>query len=295
LIVIGAGRQPNGCACTEEVSGPAPLRSTTSNTLGIRGLAACDLLGTSRHGLLNSPSPGGVVLSALSGSSKVRFSFGAHHVGVLKRYTTERREYMSLRLKLIAAGTAAVAVLAVGGAAIANAATSQPTATSSSKATSMPAHGTSAHEGTEKAVTGTAATTAQAAAVKAAGSGTAGAVTSDFRGSGYEVTVTKSDGSTVEIHLDSSFKVMQGRGGFGGPGHGTAAHENAEKAVTGAAATKAQAAAVKSAGSGTAGAVTTGCDGSGYEVTVTKSDGSTVEIHLDSSFNVMQGPGGSSN
>ena len=77
----------------------------------------------------------------------------------------------------------------------------------------MPAHGTSAHEGTEKAVTGAAATTAQAAAVKAAGSGTAGAIVSDFTGGGYEVTVTKSDGSTVEIHLDSSFSVMQGPGG----------------------------------------------------------------------------------
>jgi hypothetical protein len=32
-----------------------------------------------------------------------------------------------------------------------------------------------------------------------------------------------------------------------------------------------------------------------YEVTVTKSDGSTVEIHLDSSFNVMQHPAGFSN
>ena len=48
-----------------------------------------------------------------------------------------------------------------------------------------------------------AATKAQAAAVKAAGSGTAGAVTTDPQGDGYEVTVTKSDGSTVEIHLDS--------------------------------------------------------------------------------------------
>jgi hypothetical protein len=29
------------------------------------------------------------------------------------------------------------------------------------------------------------------------------------------VTVTKSDGSTVEVHLDSSFTVRQGPGGFG--------------------------------------------------------------------------------
>jgi nicotinic acid phosphoribosyltransferase len=79
---------------------------------------------------------------------------------------------------------------------------------------------------------------------------------------------------------------------FNGPPHGTAAHEDAEKAVTGTDAAKAQAAAVKSLGSGTAGAVTTDLVGRGYEVTVTKSDGTKVEVHLDSSFNVMQGPGG---
>ena len=82
----------------------------------------------------------------------------------------------------------------------------------------MPAHGTAAHEDAEKAVTGTAATEAQAAAVKAAGGGTAGSVTTDFTGNGYEVTVTKSDGSKVEIHLNSSFSVQQGPGGASGPG-----------------------------------------------------------------------------
>jgi hypothetical protein len=45
------------------------------------------------------------------------------------------------------------------------------------------------------------------------GSGTAGAVTSDFTGNGYEVTVTKADGSTTEVHLDSSFNAFAG-----GPG-----------------------------------------------------------------------------
>ena len=129
--------------------------------------------------------------------------------------------------------------------------------------------------------------------MKAVGSGTAGAVTTDFPGTGYEVTVTKSDGSTVEVHLDSSFNPIQGhhgRHGFGGPEHGTAAHEDAEKPVTGDAATKAKAAATKAVG-GTAGAVTTDFHGDGYEVTVTKADGSTVEVHLDSSFAVNQGHG----
>jgi hypothetical protein len=65
-------------------------------------------------------------------------------------------------------------------------------------------------------VTGNAATKARAAAVKDVGSGTASTVTTDFNGGGYEVTVTKSDGTTVEIHLDSSFNLMQrGPGGIG--------------------------------------------------------------------------------
>ena len=65
---------------------------------------------------------------------------------------------------------------------------------------------------------GSAAAQAQAAAVKSVGSGTAGAVTTDLRGGGYEVTVTKSDGTSVEVHLDSSFNVRQGPAGrgFGG-------------------------------------------------------------------------------
>jgi hypothetical protein len=133
---------------------------------------------------------------------------------------------MSTRLKRTMAGAIAIAAMAAGGAAIGNAARSRTTATtpttttssgstSTSESATMPAHGGAAHEDAEKPVTGDAATKAQAAAVKAVGSGTAGAVTTDFHGDGYEVTVTKSDGSSLEIHLDSSFNVMQGRGGFG--------------------------------------------------------------------------------
>jgi hypothetical protein len=81
----------------------------------------------------------------------------------------------------------------------------------------MPAPGTAAHEDAEKPVTGEAAAKVQAAAVKAAGGGTAGAVTTDFVGRGYEVTVTKPDGSKVEYHLDSSFDVLPAPGHWGGP------------------------------------------------------------------------------
>jgi hypothetical protein len=129
------------------------------------------------------------------------------------------------KVKKVALGVAAVSGAAVGGAAVAGAATSHsgtttPAATAGQPPPAlrnMPAPGTAAHEDSEKAVTGDAATKAQAAAVKAAGGGTAGDVTTNYFGNGYEVTVTKSDGSTVEYHLDSSFQVMQRPGRWGGP------------------------------------------------------------------------------
>src|SRR5579871_4955970 len=134
---------------------------------------------------------------------------------------------MSNRLTKFVLGIAGVAALAVGGSAIAGAATSSSTTTTTTTTpsspappgggSSMPTHGTPAHEDAEKAVTGTAADQAKAAAVEEVGSGTAGDVTTDFSGNGYEVTVTKSDGSTVEIHLDSSFNALQ----HGGPPNGT--------------------------------------------------------------------------
>jgi hypothetical protein len=127
------------------------------------------------------------------------------------------------------AGLAALAALALGGSAIAGAATSSTTSTTGASTkpyvgrphANFPAPGTAAHEGAEKPVTGDAAAKAQAAAIKSVGGGTAGAVTTDFSGNGYEVTVTKTDGTKVEVHLDSSFNVVQcpgGPGGHAGPG-----------------------------------------------------------------------------
>jgi nicotinic acid phosphoribosyltransferase len=123
----------------------------------------------------------------------------------------------------VLAGLAALAALALGGSALAGAASSSTTNTTTTTPPSSsssqpppfngPAHGTAAHEDAEKAVTGEAAAKAQAAAVKSVGSGTAGAVTTDFTGSGYETTVTRSDGTKVEVHLDSSFTAHDGPGG----------------------------------------------------------------------------------
>jgi len=135
---------------------------------------------------------------------------------------------MRNRAKKTLMAVAAFAALALGASAIAGAASSSnsgatttgsATTTQSRPGPNFPAHGTAAHEDQEKPVTGDAAAKAKAAAIKNVGSGTAGDVTTDFTGDGYEVTVTKADGSTVEVHLDQSFNVMQGHG-EGGPGGG---------------------------------------------------------------------------
>jgi hypothetical protein len=135
------------------------------------------------------------------------------------------RTAMFRKAKQFSLWIAAIAGAAVGGAAIAGAATSNTSTAATGKPAgvprppmNMPAPGSSSHEDAEKAVTGADAAKAQAAAVKAAGGGTAGDVTTTYFGGGYEVTVTQSDGSSAEYHLDSNFQVMHGPpGGFGGP------------------------------------------------------------------------------
>jgi hypothetical protein len=133
----------------------------------------------------------------------------------------ERKRPMFRSTKKVLAGLAALAALALGGSAIAGAATSTtttsatpgPSGTTAPPRFNGPPRGSAAHEDAEKAVTGAAAEKAQAAAVRSVGGGTAGTVTTDFTGNGYETTVTKSDGSKVEVHLDSSYAVMRGPGG----------------------------------------------------------------------------------
>ena len=135
---------------------------------------------------------------------------------------------MKKKLMAVAFGTATLAAAALGGAVIAGAASPGSATTGTTTTTpagpAFPAHGSASHEGAENAVTGTAADKAKAAAVKSVGGGSAGDVTTDYPGSGYEVTVTKSDGSTVEVHLDGSFSVVQGGPGPHGPAHGSSPH-----------------------------------------------------------------------
>jgi len=135
------------------------------------------------------------------------------------------------RITKVFAGLAALAALALGGSALAGAATSSNPSTGTTTqpgngAATMPAPGSAAHENAEKAVTGDAAAKARAAAVKSVGGGTAGAVTTDFGGQGYEVTVTKTDGTKVIVHLDSSFTAGRPCPGHGGR-QGTAGPDGA--------------------------------------------------------------------
>jgi hypothetical protein len=58
--------------------------------------------------------------------------------------------------------------------------------------------------------------------VKYLGGGTATEVTTDYTGDGYEVDVAQ-NGTTTEVHLDSSFNVRGGPGGMHG-GSGAAPH-----------------------------------------------------------------------
>jgi hypothetical protein len=129
---------------------------------------------------------------------------------------------MLSRVKQIMLAATGVAALALGGSALAGAASTStsanaPTTTAPSAPPEGAGHGfpageapgTAKHEGSENAVTGADASKAQAAAVKSVG-GTAGPVTSSFTKDGYEVTVAKSDGSKVTVHVDSAFKVEQG-------------------------------------------------------------------------------------
>jgi uncharacterized membrane protein YkoI len=94
---------------------------------------------------------------------------------------------MRRRVILIVAGVAAVAVLALGGAAIANA--------------RMGDDG--------EPLSGATLQRASAAALEATGGGRVTETEHDSEdGATYEVEVTKADGSQVDVRLDGSFKVV---------------------------------------------------------------------------------------
>ena len=96
---------------------------------------------------------------------------------------------MNRRIFKIGIGLLAAGVLALGGAAIAQA--------------------TGAFDDGDGGITGPAAERAKAAALEITGGGTANAVERDSEdGATYEVEVTRKDGTTVDVRLDESFDLV---------------------------------------------------------------------------------------
>jgi hypothetical protein len=99
---------------------------------------------------------------------------------------------MKDKLKGIFIGISAVAVLAVGGVAIAGAA------------------GGGDDDGSERAISGSALSKAKAAALEHTGGGSVSETEVGDEESYYEVEVTKDDGSQVDVQLDRGFNVVGG-------------------------------------------------------------------------------------
>jgi uncharacterized membrane protein YkoI len=96
---------------------------------------------------------------------------------------------MGSKMKKVVLGVLALAALALGGAAIAGATGGDD-------------------DGSERAITGNALDRASAAALQETGGGqVTGTEAGDEEGA-YEVEVTRSDGSQVDVHLDERFNVL---------------------------------------------------------------------------------------
>jgi trimeric autotransporter adhesin len=173
-----------------------------------------------------------------------------------------------------------------------------PTDSTAAAATDSTAGDKSSTNG-ETALTGDILAQVKAAALAAAGSGaTLQSATNETDNSDssikYEAFVTKSDGTSVKMYLDASFKVVSsetgkdGKGGRGGHGsHGS------EAALTGTTLEQVKAAAVAKLGSdATIVRVETDAEASEtghgpYEVHATLADGTNVVVYVDSSFNYV--------
>lgn len=127
---------------------------------------------------------------------------------------------MSPRINKTIAGVAALGALALGGSALAGAATNGSASSSSSSTTatqSQPPNGgpggargghVGANGKTEALLTGDAAAKVKAAALAKVSGGTIERVETDVdHGSPYEAHVTKSDGTHLEVLVNSDFQV----------------------------------------------------------------------------------------
>ena len=178
---------------------------------------------------------------------------------------------------------AAIAAIALGGSALADAATQSATPTASPTAKDSPRSG--GPGAGETALTGDTADKVKAAAL-AKVPGTVLRVETD-NGGVYEAHIKKADGTEVEVKVDKTFTVTGTEdgehGGRGGHGHG-GGPGGGETALTGDTADKVKAAALDKV-PGTVLRVETD-NGGAYEAHIKKADGTEVEVKVDKDFTV---------
>jgi hypothetical protein len=116
---------------------------------------------------------------------------------------------MTKRIKGAVAAVAALGALAIGGAAIAGATGGgQQSAGPTPARSAEPAASQDTNEGPDQAIGGTALDKASAAALKHTGGGQVTETEVGDEESYYEVEVTRSDGSQVDVQLDRDFNVV---------------------------------------------------------------------------------------
>ncbi len=205
-------------------------------------------------------------------------------------------------IKLKKSLAAASAVAALSGVAISSAATSKGTAKTTRHTVAKAKKVAKATTGTttrtarathtaETPLTGDTATKVSAAALASTAGGTVIRTETNTDGGGaYEAHVRKADGTEVTVLVDESFKVVgtETRGCHGGRGHGDGHRGGNDPALTGDTLAKATAAALAKTGGGTVERTEADTHGGGaYEVHVLKTDGTRVEVVLDSAFAVV--------
>jgi hypothetical protein len=121
------------------------------------------------------------------------------------------------------AGGALLGAAGIAGAATSSGATASNTATAVTPAAGASDPATVTHGTGETLLTGTTAEKVNAAALAAVPGGTIVRVETDSGGAEYEAHMTKADGSTVTVKLDSNFKVTATEDGFGSGGPGAPA------------------------------------------------------------------------
>ena len=184
--------------------------------------------------------------------------------------------------------TGALALAALAGTAVANAADSTPSPSTSQSADARPDR----QHTPEEALTGDAAAKVKAAVVAKYPGATIDRMEKDSDGTSvYEAHITKADGTHVTVMLDASYAIT-GEEAFGGKGakggHGRGDHGAArtpEEALTGDAAAKVKAAVVAKYPGATIDRMEKDSDGmSVYEAHITKADGTHVTVMLDASY-----------